>query len=84
MGYLPHVVPTKEAYAMHGNQMKDTKTSEIIRRLEASAADLLQLKRDSVAAGISPVDILGIEDAHMVLEHLAGRLTPKLRQSVIV
>ncbi len=84
MGCLPHVVPTKEAYAIHENQMKEIETTEIIRRLEASAADLLQLKQDSVAAGISPVDVLGIEDAHMVLEHLAGRLTPKPLQPVIV
>ena len=64
--------------------MKETTLTEIIRRLEASAADLLQLKRDSVAAGISPIDVLGIEDAQRVLEHLAGRLTPKSRQAIIV
>jgi len=64
--------------------MKETNIPEIIRRLEASAADLLQLKRDSVAAGISPVDVLGIEDAQTVLEHLVGRLTPKPCQSVTV
>ena len=64
--------------------MKETTLTEIIRRLEASAADLLQLKRDSVAAGISPIDVVGIEDAQRVLERLAGRLTPKSRQAVIV
>ena len=64
--------------------MKETKIAEIIRRLEASAADLLQLKRDSVAAGISPVDVLGIEDAQAVLERLVGRLTPKPCQAVVV
>jgi hypothetical protein len=62
--------------------MNETKITEIIRRLEASAADLLQLERDSVAAEISPVDVLDIEDAQKVLEHLARRLTPKPCQCV--
>lgn len=52
--------------------MKDT--TEIVRRLKAFAADLVQLEQESVAAGISLVDILDIEDAVKELEHLAGRL----------
>ena len=57
-------------------------TAEIVRRLEISAADLEQLRRDCVAGGIGPLDALDIEEAAAILVHLAGRLNREPRRSV--
>jgi hypothetical protein len=75
LGSSPYSAPLREAYVVAEIQMKDA--AEIAQRLKILAADLLQLKRDSVAAGINPVDVLNIEDAERALENLAGRLTGK-------
>ena len=60
--------------------MKDE--DEIVKRLKMVADDLSKLKRDSVAAGIIAMDVLGIANTVTRLEYLVGRLTSPPKSSL--